>query len=69
MSSADGEGVQNREEDGRPTVQQYGCLACVRNLVSSGLLKLASAVTQAQFVEDVAQSIAAHNSATGKKSL
>jgi hypothetical protein len=44
----------------------------VNNLVSSGLLKLPAGVTQAQFttfVEDVAQSIAAYKSTTGKKSL
>jgi len=44
----------------------------VNNLISSGLLKLPSGVTQAQFttfVDDVAQSIAAYKSATGKKSL
>ncbi len=44
----------------------------VKNLISSGLLKLPSGVTQTQFttfVEDVAQAIAAYKSATGKKSL
>jgi hypothetical protein len=44
----------------------------VNNLNSSGLMKLPSTVTQAEFttfVEDVAQSISTYKSATGKKTL
>ncbi len=43
-----------------------------KNLINSGMLKLPSGVTQAQFttfVEDVAHAIAAYKSATGRKSL
>jgi len=44
----------------------------VKNLTSTGLLKLPSGLTQAQFttfVENVAQAIAAYKTATGRKSL
>ena len=44
----------------------------VKNLIGSGMLKLPSGVTQAQFttfVEDVAHAIEAYKSATGRKSL
>jgi hypothetical protein len=44
----------------------------VKNLISSGMVKMPGSVTQAQFttfVEDVAHAIAAYKSATGRKSL
>jgi hypothetical protein len=44
----------------------------VKNLISSGMVKMPAGVTQAQFttfVEDVAHAIASYKSATGRKSL